>query len=288
MLESLADYVIDESFPHLRGDDDRYYKLFCEIVDRTAALIAQWQGIGFNHGVMNTDNMSVAGLTIDYGPYAMLDDFDYGHVCNHTDRAGRYAYSQQPNVSYWNLTMLSRALSPIVSPERMQQKLDDYGAFLYPDAYIDVMRDKLGLALKEDDDIELIKELVGALQECIVDYTLFFRTLSRYDGNRSPMLDIVVDRDALSEWLDLYDARLSKETRLQPQRQEAMLKRNPKYVLKNYMLQEAIALAEKGDFSMVETLLHIARHPFNELPEYERFAGDTPDEHKNVRLSCSS
>ena len=287
-LQALADYVIAESYPHLTNDEDRYFKLFSEVVDRTARLIALWQGIGFNHGVMNTDNMSIEGVTIDYGPYAMLDDFDYGYVCNHTDRAGRYSYSQQPNVSYWNLTMLSRALSPIISQERMDEKLKAFGDAIYPDAYIDVMREKLGLTEKLDDDIELIKELVGALQECIVDHTLFYRTLSRYDGNRAPMLDIVVDREELNSWLDLYDARLMQETRDPEARRAAMLKINPKYILKNYMLQEAISLAEKGDFSMVETLLQIARHPFDELPEFERYAGDTPDEHKNLRLSCSS
>lgn len=287
-LETLADYVIAESFPYLEGDEDRYYKCFSEVVDRTAKLIAQWQAIGFNHGVMNTDNMSIEGLTIDYGPYAMLDDFDYGYVCNHTDRAGRYAYKQQPNVSYWNLTMLSRALVPIISEERMQQKLDDFGAFLYPDAYVDVMREKMGLAVKLEDDVELVKELVGALHDCVIDHTLFYRTLSRYNGDRNMLLDIVIDRDALDSWLDLYDRRLFQETRPQPEREAAMLRSNPKYVLKNYMLQEAITLAEKGDNSMVETLLDIARHPFDELPQYERFASDTPDEHKNVRLSCSS
>jgi uncharacterized protein YdiU (UPF0061 family) len=121
-LKSLADYVIAESYPHLIDDEDRYFKFFSEVVERTAKLIAQWQGVGFNHGVMNTDNMSIAGLTIDYGPYAMLDDFDYGFVCNKSDRAGRYAYSEQPNISYWNLTMLSKALSPIIDKEKMQKK----------------------------------------------------------------------------------------------------------------------------------------------------------------------
>ena len=287
-LETLAEYVIDESFPHLKGDEDRFFKLFCEVVDRTALLIAQWQGVGFAHGVMNTDNMSIAGLTIDYGPYAMLDDFDYGFVCNHTDRAGRYAYGQQPNISYWNLTMLSRALSPIVAQERTQKKLDDFGSFLYPDTYVDVMREKMGLAVPIKGDVELVKELVGALQDAIVDHTQFFRTLSRYDGERKPMLDIAADREAVSNWLDFYDMRLTEETRTGAERHAAMLKVNPKYILKNYMLQEAIEKAERGDHTMIETLLHLARHPFDELPEYERYAGETPDEHKNLRLSCSS
>ena len=287
-LKSLTDYVIAESYPHLQNDEDRYFKFFCEVLERTAKLIAQWQGLGFCHGVMNTDNMSIAGLTIDYGPYAMLDDYDYGFVCNKTDRIGRYSYGEQPNISYWNLTMLSKALSPIIDKERMQKKLDDYGNFIYPDAYIDIMCQKLGLALRLDKDIELITELVGALQDAYVDYTLFFRTLSYYDGERMPLYDIAMNPVVIHNWLDLYDARLSKETRTQPERQKSMLKTNPKYVLKNYMLQEAITLAERGDYSMVETLLYIATHPFEELPEFEHFANETPEEHKNICLSCSS
>lgn len=287
-LEMLAQYVINESYPHLADDEDRFYKMFCEVVERTARLIAQWQAIGFNHGVMNTDNMSIEGLTIDYGPFAMMDDFRYGYVCNHTDRAGRYAYGEQPNVSYWNLTMLSKALSPIIDKERMQKKLDDFGAFIYPDAYVDVMRDKLGLEIKLENDTDLITDLVVMLHDVYVDHTLFYRTLSRYDGNRSPMYDIVMEPVILDTWLIRYDDRLAQETRTQEERQEAMLKTNPKYVLKNYMLQEAIELAEGGDNSMVETLLNIARYPYDEWPEFERYAGDTPDDDKNCGLSCSS
>lgn len=287
-LESLAQYVITESYPHLQNDDDRFFKMFCEVLDRTARLIAQWQAIGFNHGVMNTDNMSIEGLTIDYGPFAMLDDFRYGYVCNHTDRAGRYSYAEQPNVSYWNLTMLSKALSPIIDKERMQKKLDDFGAFIYPNAYVDVMREKLGLSIKLEDDVELITDLVVALHDVYVDHTLFFRTLSRYDGDRSPMYDIVMEPVILDKWLIRYDDRLTYETRTQDERQKSMLKSNPKYVLKNYMIQEAIVMAENGDYSMVDTLMHIATHPYDELPEFERFAGDTPEEYKNLGLSCSS
>ena len=287
-LRSLADYTIAESYAHLKEDEDRYFKFFSEVVKRTSNLIAQWQSIGFCHGVMNTDNMSIAGLTIDYGPFSMLDDFDFGFVCNKTDKAGRYSYGEQPNISYWNLTMLSKALTPLIDQKRMQKKLDDYGSFLYPNDYIDVMRGKLGLALKLDEDVELITELVGALQDAFVDHTNFFRTLSRYDGERMPLYDIAMNPVAIHNWLELYDARLAKETRMQHERQEMMLKTNPKYVLKNYMLQDAIDLAQKGDFSMVETLLYIAAHPFDELPEFEHFAKETPEEHKNLCLSCSS
>ncbi len=287
-LEALAEYVIQESFPHLTDDEDRFFKMFCETLERTAKLIAQWQGVGFCHGVMNTDNMSIEGLTIDYGPFAMMDDFNYGYVCNHTDKAGRYSYGEQPNVSYWNLTMLAKALSPIIEHKRMQQKLNEFGAFIYPDAYIDVMRNKLGLEIEHEEDVELIKELIGILQDVCVDHTLFFRTLSRYDTDKSEMYDIVMEPVILDKWLQLYDKRLSLETRSHTQRQESMLKINPKYVLKNHMLQKAIVLAEKGDFSMVETLLYIASHPYDELPEYEHFSQDTPEEFKNLGLSCSS
>jgi len=287
-LEMLAEFVINESYAHLKEDEDRFYKMFCEVVDRTASLIAQWQGVGFCHGVMNTDNMSIAGLTIDYGPYAMLDDFNYSYVCNNKDKVGRYSYGDQPNISYWNLTMLSKALSPLISQERMQKKLDDFGSFIYPDAYIEVMRKKLGLVEKLDEDVELIKDLVGTMQDVFVDNTLFFRTLSHYDGDRAPVYDIVMEPVIMDNWLQLYDERLSKESRTHKQRQKAMLQTNPKYVLKNYMLQKAIVLAEKGDFSMVEDLLYISQNPYDELPEFEHFSGDTPEEYKNIGLSCSS
>ena len=185
-LEALTEYVIAESYPHLQNDEDRFFKMFCEVVERTATLIAKWQAIGFCHGVMNTDNMSIEGLTIDYGPYAMMDDFKYGYICNHTDRAGRYSYAQQPNISYWNLTKLAHALSPIISKEQTQQKLDDFGAFLYSNAYVNVMRDKLGLAMKLDDDLKLIEELLVALHEAFVDYTTIAVTDGCYSfSNRS-------------------------------------------------------------------------------------------------------
>jgi len=287
-LEALCEYVIKESFPHLIADEDRFFKMFCAILERTATLIAAWQGLGFNHGVMNTDNMSIEGLTIDYGPYAMLDDFNYNYICNNSDRVGRYAYGEQPNISYWNLTKLSKALSPIIDKDKMQKKLDDYGAFIYPNAYIKVVRAKLGLFVEEEGDAELVDTFVTMIHEAYVDNTLFFRTLSRYNGDRIPLYDIAMEPLVVDNWLNLYDERLGKETLTQSKRQEAMLKTNPKYVLKNYMLEKAIVLAKRGNFSMIETFLYIAQHPYEELPEFEHFAGDTPDEYKNMGLSCSS
>jgi len=287
-LEQLAEYVIAESYPHLQNDEDRFYKMFSEIVDNTAKLVAQWQAIGFCHGVMNTDNMSVAGATIDYGPFAFLDDFNYGHVCNNTDKAGRYSYAEQPNISYWNLTKLSKALSPIISPQKMQKKLDDYGSFIYKNIYVAIMKDKLGLFTEQKEDETLIEELIGALQESFVDYTLFFRTLSRYDGDRMPLFEITMNPIELDKWLNIYDNRLEKEKVDLTQRQEFMLKKNPKYVLKNYLLQNAIEKSLQGDNSMIETLLYIAAHPYDELPEFEEYAKETPENYKNIALTCSS
>ncbi len=287
-LEELAEYVIAESFPHLEGDDDRLLKMFCEVVDKTALLIAQWQGIGFNHGVMNTDNMSIAGLTIDYGPFAMMDDFNFGYICNCSDKVGRYSYAEQPNVAYWNLTMLAKALSPIIPKDKMDKKLKEYGDFLYPNAYINVIRKKIGLSKSVENDAQLVEELIIALHDAFVDYTLFFRTLSHYTGNREALYDIAMDPVVIDKWLEMYDKRLLLEENTAEQRVKMMLQVNPKYVLKNHMLQEAIEEAEKGDFKKVEELLYIASHPYDELPEFEHFAGDTPEEYKNIGLSCSS
>ncbi len=287
-LKSLADYAIAESYPHLQNQEDHYFKFFEEVLERTALLIAKWQGIGFCHGVMNTDNMSIAGLTIDYGPYAMLDDFKYEFVCNNTDKAGRYAYGEQPNIAYWNLTMLAKALSPLIDKDRMDKKLEEYGASIYPNAYIKVMCEKLGLKLQLDEDQQLITSLIGSLQDAYIDHTQFFRALSRYNGERMTIYELAMNPVPFDTWLNLYDARLDKESLTQAKRQEAMLQTNPKYILKNYMLDQAITLAKCGDFSMVETLLYIAQHPYDELPEFERFAGETPEEHKNLTLSCSS
>lgn len=286
-LEALADYVIDESYPHLKGKDDAYFLMFEELIDRTALLLAKWQGVGFNHGVMNTDNMSIAGLTIDYGPYAFLDDYDFGYICNHTDTQGRYAFGQQPNVAQWNLSMLMRALSPLVNIERMQEALEKFGE-IYSGYYMGFMRKKLGFATEDDDDISVLRWLFGIMQQESIDYNYFFRVLSRYDGDKTALLALCELEEPLSEWLDHYDKRLEKESSVADERRKQMLATNPKYVLKNYILQYAIDKAERGDFSGVEELLTLARAPFDEHERFESFAKPSPGSVKNLKLSCSS
>lgn len=286
-LEALADYVIDESYTHLKGKPDAYFLMFEELVDRTALLLAKWQGVGFNHGVMNTDNMSIAGLTIDYGPFAFLDDYDFDYICNHTDTNGRYAYGQQPNVAQWNLSMLMRALSPLVNIERMQEALEKYSE-LYMNYYTGFMRKKLGLLREDEDDLSTLRWLFGIMQQEGIDYNSFFRKLSRYDGDKTALLEFCELQEPLSEWLDHYDNRLAKEGSVSRDRHKQMLATNPKYVLKNYMLQYAIDKADRGDYSGVEELLTLARAPFDEHPELESFAGVSPKSVKNLKLSCSS
>ena len=249
--------------------------------------MAEWQAVGFNHGVMNTDNMSIAGLTIDYGPYAFLDDYDFNYICNHTDQYGRYSFGSQPNVGEWNLRALMVALAPLVKTEALQKIMGHYSKF-YTEHYLHLMTQKLGFDTHSDEDLELIKHLLGVLQGLSVDYTLFFRTLSRYDGERKEILKLGLYHTPMNDWLDDYDTRLEENTSSTQERQDKMLQTNPKYVLKNYMLQEAIDAAEKGDYILIDALFDIAYDPYDEHEKYERWAGATPGEFKNNKMSCSS
>jgi len=287
-IQKLADYVIDESFPHLKNEEGIYLKMYAQIVKNTATTIAKWQSVGFNHGVMNTDNMSIDGRTIDYGPFAFLDDYDKEYVCNHTDREGRYSFKNQPGIAYWNLGQLAKALSPIINYENAVQILEDVFGATYEKVYSEIMYAKMGLELEEENDKELFQWMLGALGGATIDYTAFFRKLSRYDGNKSDILDICVYRTSLEEWLDAYELRLDKEKLSKEKRHEKMLRVNPKYILKNHILQEAIDKAKEHDFSMIEELLEVAHSPFDEHEELEYLAKPTPIESKNIKLSCSS
>jgi len=286
-LEALADYVIDENFPHIKGKNDPYVLLFNEIMVITSRLMAQWMSVGFNHGVMNTDNMSIAGLTIDYGPYAFLDDFRHENVCNHTDVEGRYSYSNQPQVAKWNLQRLMMALSPLASLDKMEKILLIYDKIYarYTHYY---MCKKLGLEGTVEGDPKLIEDMYDMLETLQVDYTLFLRTLSHYEkyGDRTALLATGLYHEPMNTWLNVYDERIKYIDITE--RKKQMLKNNPKFVLKNYMLQEAIDKAEEGDFSVVDALFKIAQNPFEEYPEHERWAKSTPKAFINQKLSCSS
>lgn len=286
-LEKLADFLLKESFPHLLDTEDAYAKMFGEIVKRTAQMIAHWQSVGFNHGVMNTDNMSAIGITIDYGPFAFMDTFESGYICNHTDHEGRYSFDNQPRIGHWNLSQLGRALSPLITQEKMEKELEKYGEH-FTTRLMELLRAKLGLESAEENDGELLRSLFTVMENGRVDMTPFFRTLSHYNGDRSPLLSLTLAPNQLGEWLDLYDKRLENNTSTTAVCHAQMLRVNPKYILKNYILQEAIDLAEKNDFTLVNELLTLAQNPYDEHEEFERYAGVTPAQNQNLKLSCSS
>jgi len=287
-MRDLADYVIEESFAYLKGSEDMYLTMYGEIVKNTATTIAHWQSVGFNHGVMNTDNMSIDGRTIDYGPFAFLDDYDKYYVCNHTDKEGRYSFSNQPSIAYWNLEMLARVLSPIIDQEACEELLETLFRATYESAFSELMYAKMGLEKEDEEDRELFHAMLSALANATIDYTAFFRALSRFDGDKSKILDICINRTPLDEWLDAYALRLQKESLSEAKRHEKMLLVNPKYVLKNHILQEAIEKANEHDFSMVNDMLKVALAPFDEHIELEYLCKPTPMEAKNKKLSCSS
>jgi uncharacterized protein YdiU (UPF0061 family) len=286
-LESLADFLLHHSFSHLADVEGAYGAMFGEIVERTAQMIAQWQSVGFNHGVMNTDNMSAIGLTIDYGPFAFMDTFESGYICNHTDSGGRYSYDNQPSIGLWNLQRLAHALSPLIPQKILEEHLEQYPHH-FTTRLMELFRAKLGLDTADEHDSDLFRGLFTTLENGRVDMTPFFRLLSRYDGERSVLLSLTLAPNQLGEWLNLYDKRLEKNTSTPSERHTKMLSVNPKYILKNYILQEAIDLAEKNDFTLTNDLLRIAHNPYDEHPEFERYAGATPSQNQNLKLSCSS
>lgn len=294
-LKELADYVIDHFHPALAElpEETRYVELLRETVARTARLMARWQAVGFAHGVMNTDNMSILGLTLDFGPYGFLDDYDPGFICNHSDYTGRYAFDQQPAVGFWNLTRLAQALLPLMTEETAIAALNTFRdiCFTY---YEELMFAKLGFVESTEENRELLTGLLVLMERDRADYTTVWRRLGAISttdeaaaGNRR-VLDAFTDRDAMAAWLRDYAARLRAEGRTDAERRTAMDAVNPKYILRNYLAQVAIERAEAGDFSEIDRLHDVLRRPFDEQPESEAYAEPPPDWGKRLEISCSS
>ncbi|MBW8757666.1 MAG: YdiU family protein [Burkholderiales bacterium] len=295
-LRRLVEFTIATYFPALReGADglDPLHAWLAEVVRRTAATVAHWQAVGFAHGVMNTDNMSILGLTIDYGPFGFLDGFDPGYICNHSDTGGRYAFARQPNIAWWNLHALAHALRPLCAdPDATLPPLLDAFSERFIDAYSDHMRAKLGLELAQDGDKELLDDLLALLAGERVDMTIAFRALSAFDrgaGATPPAFrDQFIDRAAADAWGERYLRRLEAETRADAERRAAMDRANPKFVLRNHLAQEAIAQAEAGEFGAVRELHDLLRRPYDEQPGRERYAALPPDWARHIEVSCSS
>jgi len=349
LLRTLADYVIDRFYPECRDasfykanathsdtdavqtnnsstisevdrlsvagagtlskDYEPYVQLLRAVVHRTATLMASWQVVGFCHGVMNTDNMSILGLTLDYGPYGFMDGFDAKHICNHTDSSGRYAWHAQPAVAHWNLYQLANSLHEIVpEAEPLKAALDEYEA-CFLEAMQTRMSQKLGLGAWQAGDETLIDDLWSLMQASHADFTLTFRQLAYAPGltqasqaqierdlggtvnvNLLPFVDLFVDRAGAQAWLSRYRTRLGAEAVTQDwqARVTSMLAVNPLYVLRNHIAQQAIEAAEKGDFSEVQRQFELLSHPFEAQPGHDAYAAAPPAGAPHLEVSCSS
>jgi uncharacterized protein YdiU (UPF0061 family) len=291
-LKTLADYVIDRFYPELRDAPNPYQALLAEVTRRTAELMARWQTVGFMHGVMNTDNMSILGITIDYGPFGFMEAFDVDYICNHSDHTGRYAYNKQPQIGHWNCYALGQALLPLIGDvDDTHAALDVYNT-AFSDEFDLLLHAKLGLRANEPSDDNLFEAMFKIMQESHVDFTLFFRRLGdlRIDHPSAdePIRDLFIDRPAFDAWAGLYRQRLKQENSVDTERRAAMHGVNPKYVLRNYLAQIAIEKAQNKDFSEVARLLAVLEKPFDEQPENEHYAALPPDWASKLEVSCSS
>jgi uncharacterized protein YdiU (UPF0061 family) len=284
-VRQLADHVIEEQYPQFAGAPDAHEKFLIEVVERTARLIAQWQAVGFCHGVMNTDNMSILGITLDYGPFGFMEAFNPGHICNHSDTQGRYSYENQPYIGLWNCSRLAQALTPLLDADVCNAALARYEG-VYLEEYGTLMRAKLGFAQVMDGDDVLISDLLALLAEHGTDFTIFFRTLADGPGIAR---DLMIDRAGFDAWAARYSARLAAESSNDAERRTRMNSVNPRYVLRNHLAQIAIDKATRDkDFSEIDRLLAILRRPFDEQPGCESYAAPPPDWARDIEVSCSS
>jgi uncharacterized protein YdiU (UPF0061 family) len=298
-LRRLTDFVIDHHYPQCRASAQPVAAMLTEVARRTARMIADWQAVGFCHGVMNTDNLSLLGLTIDYGPFGFLDGFDPMHICNHSDEQGRYAYARQPQVAYWNLHALAQALVPLIDGDSEQVTAVLTEALShYPDTFArqlgERMRAKLGLSTEQDADQVLVDDLMRLMARHQTDYTLTWRLLAEHRigaaGPVAPELvrDLFLDGAGFDAWVERYDLRLRAEGSVDADRQQRMRAVNPRYVLRNHLAETAIRQAEAGDYSEVMRLHQVLTRPFDEQPEHAAYASLPPAWASSLEISCSS
>jgi serine/tyrosine/threonine adenylyltransferase len=313
-LRKLADYVLTQHYPNLGAPStDSYGRWFSEICRRTALMIAHWMRVGFIHGVMNTDNMSILGLTLDYGPYGFIDHYDPGFTPNTTDAGGRrYCYGNQPGIAQWNLVQLARALMPLVGePGPLEQGLECYRT-TFEATYRQMLLDKLGLSAGTDEDENeyLLEELIACLTLVEIDMTLFFRKMAELplheSARRDPAALLAPLRDAfyaeermtgderarLTNFLTRYAARSAHDPMVANARRERMDRNNPYLIPRNYMVQQVIDAAEAGDTAAIENLLEALRRPYEERSEYAHLTAKRPEWARSApgcsALSCSS
>jgi len=242
--------------------------------------------------VMNTDNMSILGLTIDYGPFGFMDAFDPGHICNHSDERGRYAYGRQPHAAFWNLHALAQGLMPLIDDtDAALAALEPYRS-VFPEALLARLRAKLGLREERTGDAELADALLERMAADRADFTITFRALSRFDSREGAandrLRDLFIDREAFDAWALRYGERLRAEGSIDAERAPRMNRINPKYVLRNHLAQQAIEAAQSGDFAELERLMNVLSCPYDEQPDSSAYADFPPDWAQHIEVSCSS
>lgn len=290
LLARLADYVIARHYPECLQQAHPHAAFLDAVVQRTARLMADWQALGFAHGVMNTDNFSITGLTLDFGPYGFLETYDPYLICNHSDHNGRYAWYLQPSVGLWNLNALAQALTPLVPLESLKASLAGYEQAL-TEHYDSAMRRRLGLLDVEVEDRQLVQSWLQLLQAAKVDFSRSFRLLAEH--SLTELLATVGNywgeqMEAAREWLLRYQARLQRAGHDDSERQARMCLVNPRYILRNYLAEIAIKAAEEGDMQPFNTLLEVLQNPFEYRPEWDAYAAEAPAWGRCLDISCSS
>ncbi len=295
-LQQLFSLVLEDFFPTCAAQAQPALAMLHQVIERTARLMAYWQCVGFCHGVMNTDNMSILGLTLDYGPFGFLEAYDARHLCNHSDRGGRYAYDQQPLMGWWNCGALASALQPLIRDEQAIENALERFEPLYERNLLEGFRAKLGWQSAQEEDALLIQQLLALMQRDGVDFTGFFRALSAQEPGlhraarlHAPAWVGVDSKDPdWDRWLRAYGRRSAQEPSHPEQQREAMLRVNPKYVLRNHLAQEVIEAAQGGDFRALHQLRQVLQHPFEEHPAWDHWAQPAAPGSPRLCVSCSS
>lgn len=294
-VRQLADYAISRHDPDLTDAPDKYLQLYRRVVERQAALIADWVLVGFIHGVMNTDNTTISGETIDYGPCAFLDAYDPATVFSSIDMSGRYAFGRQPKMAQWNLARLAETLLALIDPDDIDRAVAAVSAELnrFPDLYNTRwragMRRKLGLSTERDDDQEFFEALLTVMQAQKADYTLTFRTLGEAaTGAPDKVRNLFIDPTALDTWLSIWRDRLQAESSSPEEIRTRMDRANPLYIPRNHKVEEALSAAESGDLEPVGKLLDVLGDPFEERPGQEAYATPAPDDFGAYQTFCGT
>lgn len=292
-MHVLLHYVLQHFYPHLLehdADNDAVLaqKLLAEVCARTAEMVADWQTAGFCHGVMNTDNMSILGLTIDYGPFGFMDAFRVNHICNTTDQQGRYAWNNQPAMAHWNLYRLASAFTTLgATPDELSKVLEGFEP-VFLRRYHANLAAKLGLESWLEGDTQLVDNWWRLLHYDQADFSLSFRALAGAENHPEAFIQLFNDQEKARTWLSAYLQRLTKQKLPAAQRIKQMNQANPLYVLRNYLAQQAIDAAKQGDNSVIQDLLRVLRNPFIEHPGMEAYAKPPPPDFSSAPLSCSS